>query len=250
MEWIEVTGDTIEEAEAHAIKMLGIERSDAEFEVVTEPKTSIFKSKREPARLRARIKPHQPQTRQRNRRRKPQTDKPQNRARKMNNDRVDKNRPLMDQNLQKEILNEFFEGLLKVWDLRADISFEWPRENVCEISLEGENLDSLVGRGGETLRALEHISKVILQKQADDSRYASIRLDIAGYREHREEALEEFAAKVAEEVLETKQPKFLEPMNSRDRKIVHDTVGSIEGVATISEGENFRRRVKIFLADD
>ena len=54
-----------------------------------------------------------------------------------------------------------------------------------------------------------------------------------------------FARQVAAEVKETGTARVLEPMNAGDRKLVHDTVAEIEGVATGSEGEEPRRRVVI-----
>jgi len=59
------------------------------------------------------------------------------------------------------------------------------------------------------------------------------------------EALAEFARSVAAVALETGRDQVLEPMNSADRKVVHDTVAGIDGVATTSEGEDPRRRVVI-----
>ena len=72
-----------------------------------------------------------------------------------------------------------------------------------------------------------------------------MRVDVGGYRERRREALAAFARQVAEEVRDTQVERALEPMNPPDRKVVHDTVAEIEGVATSSEGEEPRRRVVI-----
>jgi spoIIIJ-associated protein len=70
-------------------------------------------------------------------------------------------------------------------------------------------------------------------------------VDIAGYRERRRAALGRFAEKVAEEVKATGSARLLEPMNSADRKIVHDTLIEFEGVTTRSEGEDPKRRVVV-----
>ena len=68
---------------------------------------------------------------------------------------------------------------------------------------------------------------------------------MAGYRQRRREALERFTQGVAEEVRASGVQKALEPMGSADRKIVHDTVNDLDGVSTISEGDEPRRRVVI-----
>jgi len=76
-------------------------------------------------------------------------------------------------------------------------------------------------------------------------RSARLRVDVGGYRERRREALAAFARQVAEEVLTNNVERALEPMNPPDRKVVHDAVAEIDGVATSSEGEEPRRRVVI-----
>jgi spoIIIJ-associated protein len=75
-------------------------------------------------------------------------------------------------------------------------------------------------------------------------------VDIASYREKRREALSRFALKVANDVLASGQPRVLEPMNSADRKIVHDTLVDIAGIATRSQGQDPHRRVVVAIADD
>jgi spoIIIJ-associated protein len=74
---------------------------------------------------------------------------------------------------------------------------------------------------------------------------ARIHVDVAGYRARRQEALAEFARQAAQRALESGRDQVFEPMSPGDRKIVHDIVNEIEGVATTSEGEEPRRRVVI-----
>ena len=74
------------------------------------------------------------------------------------------------------------------------------------------------------------------------------RIDVGGYRERRREALARFAVSVADEVRSTGVQKALEPMNAADRKVVHDTINELDGVATTSEGEEPHRRVVILPA--
>ena len=72
-----------------------------------------------------------------------------------------------------------------------------------------------------------------------------VRIDIGGYRQRRQEALARFVRQQAEAVLSEGTSRALEPMNSADRKVVHDTVNEIDGVATVSEGADPERRVVI-----
>ena len=72
MEWVETTGRTTEEAKDHALDQLGVDESDAEFEIVEEPRPGLFGRIRGEARVRARVRPTapRPKTERRDRRRR------------------------------------------------------------------------------------------------------------------------------------------------------------------------------------
>ncbi len=127
-----------------------------------------------------------------------------------------------------------FEGTV-----RADIG-----DDDVTVRIEGENLGVLVGPRGVTLHALEEVVRAAVQHHAG-GHSARVHVDVAGYRERRREALAAFATKVAAEVKDAGTPRSLEPMSSPDRKVVHDVVAEIDGVSTVSEGEDPRRRVVI-----
>ena len=112
------------------------------------------------------------------------------------------------------------------------------------VAIEGEGLGLLVGPGGKTLQAIEELVRAVVQHGLS-GRSARLRVDVGGYNERRREALAAFARQVAEDVLATNLERALEPMKPPDRKVVHDAVADIEGVATSSEGEEPRRRVVI-----
>jgi spoIIIJ-associated protein len=84
-----------------------------------------------------------------------------------------------------------------------------------------------------------------VQRRFVGQAHVRVRLDIAGYRARRKVALERFARQVAEGVRSTGVAKALDPMGPADRKIVHDAINDIEGVSTVSEGEDAGRRVVI-----
>lgn len=113
-----------------------------------------------------------------------------------------------------------------------------------ELRVDGDGLGVLVGPRGVTLQALEELTRAVLQHVAG-GHSARLHLDVAGYRQRRREALADFALKIANDVIETGEEKALEPMHAPDRKVVHDAVGTLEGVVTTSEGEEPRRRVVI-----
>ncbi len=72
-----------------------------------------------------------------------------------------------------------------------------------------------------------------------------INVDVAGYRARRREALAHFAEELAGKVRESGKDQALEPMPPADRKVVHDTIAELEGVTTMSEGEEPLRRVVV-----
>ena len=113
-----------------------------------------------------------------------------------------------------------------------------------EVRVTGPDLGLLVGHGGRTLTAVQDLARVASQRRLGDHD-TRLRLDIGGYREKRKVALERFARTVAQEVLDSGRSKALEPMQSADRKIVHDTLMEFEGVTSRSEGDDPFRRVVI-----
>ena len=113
-----------------------------------------------------------------------------------------------------------------------------------DVRIDGDDLGLLIGPGGRTLMAVQDLARVASQRRLGDHE-TRLRIDVAGYRERRREALSKFAIAVAHEVQETGRTKALEPMMSADRKVVHDAISDIDGVASHSDGEEPRRRVVI-----
>jgi spoIIIJ-associated protein len=118
-------------------------------------------------------------------------------------------------------------------------------DQALEATVEGSELGLLVGQKGVTLQAVQELVRSMVQRRFVGQSHARVRVDVAGYRARRKEALERFAVGVAESVKESGVAKALDPMGSADRKVVHDAVNDIEGVETISEGEDMARRVVI-----
>ena len=118
-------------------------------------------------------------------------------------------------------------------------------DDAIEMSVTGEELGLLVGQKGNTLSALQELTRTVVQRNSDGAKTDRLRVDVAGYRARRAAALREFAQKLATEVVDTGTEKLLEPMGAADRKVVHDAITEIDGVETGSEGEEPRRRVVI-----
>lgn len=146
---------------------------------------------------------------------------------------------------QGEIVAEFLDGLIGAFELDGSIVTEKIDDTTVEVRVEGDDLGLLIGPKGQTLVALQELARTVIFRRSDGPSDGRVRLDVSGYRQRRREALERFTIQVADEVKSTGVEKALEPMSAPDRKIVHDTANAIEGIATISEGEDPRRRVVI-----
>jgi spoIIIJ-associated protein len=148
---------------------------------------------------------------------------------------------------QEQAANEFLVGVLGAFDMSGDVAVaqEAADDDAIEMVVTGDELGLLVGQKGITLNALQELTRTVVQRKADGAKTDRLRVDVAGYRARRTAALQEFAAKIAGDVVESGTEKLLEPMGPADRKVVHDTVNDIDGVETGSEGEEPRRRVVI-----
>jgi spoIIIJ-associated protein len=149
----------------------------------------------------------------------------------------------LDIEAQAEHAAQFAGSLVEAMGLKGSAVARVEDETVL-VAIEGDGLGLLVGPGGKTLTAIEELVRAVVQHGLS-GRSARLRVDVGGYRERRREALAAFARQVAEEVRTNNVERALEPMNPPDRKVVHDAVAEIDGVATSSEGEEPRRRVVI-----
>lgn len=113
-----------------------------------------------------------------------------------------------------------------------------------DLQVDGENLGLMVGPGGRTLNAIQDLVRVSAQRRLGDHE-TRLRIDVAGYRARRSEALQRFAADVAASVRENASPRALEPMNSADRKVIHDALNDEDGVESRSEGDDPNRRIVV-----
>jgi spoIIIJ-associated protein len=144
---------------------------------------------------------------------------------------------------QADHAGEFARELVRKMGFAATVATDFAEDDV-NVRIEGDHLGVLVGPKGVTLQAIEEVVRAAVQRYAG-GHAARVHVDVGGYRERRREALVAFTTKIAGEVKESGSPRALEPMSSSDRKVVHDTVAELDGVSTISEGEDPRRRVVI-----
>lgn len=142
---------------------------------------------------------------------------------------------------------KFMEGLLDAFDLDGSIEVRQDGDDI-EVLVTGDDLGLLIGPKGNTLLAVQDLVRVASQRRLGDHS-THLRVDIGGYRERRREALARFTVQQADQVKESGRARILEPMPSADRKVIHDTVATISGVSSRSEGDDPNRRVVITPAD-
>jgi spoIIIJ-associated protein len=136
---------------------------------------------------------------------------------------------------------QFVAGLTDAFGFEATVDARVDGSEI-EVQVSGSSLGLLIGPGGRTLLGIQDLARVAAQRRLGDHD-TRLRVDVAGYREKRRLALERFAAAVAEQVKETGVARSLDPMPSADRKVLHDALAEIDGVASRSEGEEPHRRV-------
>ena len=145
---------------------------------------------------------------------------------------------------QGEAAKDFVDGLCATFGVDATVVVRPVDDETVEIVVSGDDLGALIGPKGQTLQAVQELTRTVVQRQLS-ARGGRILVDVAGYRAKRRAALEAFTRTVAAEVRDAGVAKVLEAMPPPDRKVVHDTVNDIDGVRTSSEGEEPRRRVVI-----
>ncbi len=150
-----------------------------------------------------------------------------------------------------DVAADYLEELLDIADMDGDIDIE-VRNGRTYISILSEedddsSLDSLVGRDGEVLEALQELARLsVLTSTGNRSRLV---LDITGYREERGEELQQLAEKAVDDVKKSTESVSLKPMSAYERKIVHDVVAEL-GLISESHGEGSRRHIVVSLPED
>jgi spoIIIJ-associated protein len=145
-----------------------------------------------------------------------------------------------------DVAADYLERLLDIVDYDGDIDLDVENDRAI-VAIIGNGLQALVGSRGETLDALQELTRLaVAQKTGTRSR---LMLDISGHRQARRNELTALATDTGARVLESGESARLAPMNPFERKVVHDAVAGIAGVRSESEGEEPNRRVVVLLGD-
>lgn len=147
---------------------------------------------------------------------------------------------------QKKKINEYAKDYLKevVEGLGLEVSFEiLNKDGRSVIKMYSNNDPILIGKNGQTLKALETLVKQKIQNETGI--YYKVNLDVSDYKDKIVKRLEWLAKKSAKEVERTKAPVVLDNMTSYERRIIHAALTEFKGIKTESEGEEPNRHVVI-----
>ena len=141
-----------------------------------------------------------------------------------------------------EYIKELIKNITKYMGLTVNMEVKKREDNVT-ISLYSDNNGILIGKDARTLNALTIIIKQAVYNQIGT--YYNFVLDVSEYKEKQQYFIERAAKKTAREVARTKIDAKLEPMNSYERRIVHNVLTNYRNIYTESEGVEPHRYVVI-----
>lgn len=130
-------------------------------------------------------------------------------------------------------------GLMEVQGEVEVLSAESP----LALNVKGEDLGILIGRRGQTLVALEYVTKLIVVQQLKT--WVPLTIDVGGYKKHRRDSLQKLALYLAEQVKSRRRAMPMEPMPADERRIIHLALADHPDVTTQSIGEGENRKVVI-----
>ena len=143
----------------------------------------------------------------------------------------------------EERIEVFIKGLLEHMGSDA-VPHAWKaQDDTYQVDLVGENLGMLIGRRGETLDAIQHLTNYTINR--DSNKRSRINVDAENYRLKREDSLRRLAMKVAGKVVKYRRNITLEPMNAYERHVIHATLQDVPDVTTYSTGTEPNRRVVV-----
>lgn len=219
-------GKTTNEAIENGLKALRIRREDAEIKVLeSEDKRSFF-SILAPRIVKVEIKSKEEKKHEKEKRNEED-------LKNIDFDKAIKN----VEEFLKEWINNIPGGSIKYSVKQSDF--------YVKVEINGDDLNYLIGHRGETLNNLQSILSCIASKGSEYK--VRVVLNICGYKEKREKALEELAEKLEKTVVRTRKSITLEPMTAYERKIIHSKLQNSNKVTTSSVGEEPYRKVVISL---
>ena len=252
---LEKSGRTEEDAIQAALKELGLERDDVSVEILERAKSGFFGIGATHAVVRITYECQDaPEVRKEEVRPAPKAEAAPVSAKKPAEPEAAKavteaaptaeaKAVASDENPKYAAIRSFLSGLLDKMDIEAEIEISERPNGGIDVNLSGNGMGAIIGRRGETLDAIQHLTNYVINRGGE--KRAHINIDAESYRAKREDALTHLAEKMAEKAIKYKRSMSLEPMNSYERHVIHTALQNYEGVTTASTGEEPNRRVVV-----
>ena len=159
---------------------------------------------------------------------------------------LDQGKTIEQLNEEADVAADYLEGLLDIADYEGDIEMgvRNHRPTVQIVADDDTDIKHLIGKDGEVVDALQQLTRLAVQQKIGERSHLIV--DVDGFLRRKREHLREQALDVIDEVRETGDPVNMKPMNSFERKIVHDMVRE-EGLKSRSHGEEPHRYVTVYL---
>ena len=248
MGYIDVTGKTEAEALEKALAQLGLSRDDVSVEILERAKNGFLGLGSSPAKIRVTYDDVQeePAAQEASAPAAPVSE-PQ-RAEKKAEKAAEPAAPAVSTEPKytegvKADTERFLRGLLERMGVKAEIEITDRDNGGILVNLSGPGMGAVIGRRGETLDAIQHLTNYAVNRGSDKRCHISV--DAESYRAKREESLVHLAEKMAAKVVKYKRSMALEPMNSYERHVIHTALQNFEGVSTSSTGTEPNRRVVV-----
>ncbi len=231
---LEKSARTEDAAIAAALEELGMERDDVSVEIIERAKSGFLGIGASPAVVRVSYECPDEDV-------KPAVEKKA--AESTAAPAAEKAAPVVDEDPEYAAVRAFLTGLLERMGVKAELEFSRRENGGINVNLSGGNMGVIIGRRGETLDAIQHLTNYVVNKGSDKRMHVSI--DAEAYRSKREESLTKLAEKMAEKAIKYKRSMALEPMNSYERHVIHTALQNYPGVTTSSTGVEPNRRVVV-----
>ena len=130
--------------------------------------------------------------------------------------------------------------------MECDVELRRPKpDEPNEITLEifGRDAGRIIGKKGQVLSAFQYLTNRVVNRPGLEKRYVTV--DAEGYRARRDDTLATMARRLGKQAVTEGKIITFEPMNPRDRRVIHLALAKFDGVVTKSEGEGEDRRVQI-----
>jgi spoIIIJ-associated protein len=258
---IEVSGLDVDEAIESGLSRLGVSRDKVEIEVLEEGRRGLLGIGGRDAVVRLKVKPTPAPVPVKPEKKVPDTppveskEEPPETAEEpapsaAEADKPEKTTAIAPTAEETEIAVEYVRKLLDHMNIDASISSRLSEPDdltgrqLAILDIEGDDLNTLIGPRGETLDALQYVSRLMIGHRLQQR--AHFVIDIDGYRERRQQALTRLAERMAGKAVKRGSPVTLEAMPAHERRIIHMALRESPDVRTESTGEGTRRRVRIY----